>query len=80
MTFLKSMLTDLWNGLGRATWVEIRTKTPACTYYFGPFLTVQEAEALKPTYVADLEAEGAQGIQVTLKQCHTPDQLTIEHS
>lgn len=80
MTFLKSMLTDLWDGLGRATWVEITTQTPACTYYFGPFLTTQEAEEHKPTYVSDLEAEGAQGIQVIIKQCRTPDQLTIEHS
>lgn len=57
-------------------WVEIITIAPACTYYFGPFSTPEAAESLRPGYIEDLAAEGAEGIQAIVKRCQ-PAQLTI---
>ena len=62
--------------LGLAWWVEVVTSVPACTYYFGPFASAQEAKSAKPGYILDLEAEGAQGVQVAIKRCK-PSRLTI---
>lgn len=62
--------------LGRAWWVEIKTETPRCTYYFGPFLSAAEAQAAKSGYLDDLEQEGAVGISVDIKRCK-PTKLTI---
>jgi hypothetical protein len=63
--------------LGKGNWwVEIITNTPHCLYYFGPFSSSQEAEAMRPGYVNDLLEEGVYTIQVIVKQCH-PTRLTI---
>jgi len=62
--------------VGLAWWVEIVTNTPACTYYFGPFSSAQDAEALKPGYIQDLDEEGAQELKVMVKRCKPP-KLTI---
>jgi hypothetical protein len=35
--------------------VEIITASPRCTYYFGLFLTVKEAEEAQDGYLQDLE-------------------------
>ncbi|HBE16837.1 MAG TPA: hypothetical protein DDW51_04275, partial [Cyanobacteria bacterium UBA11367] len=56
------MLSKIVEFLGLAFWVEIVTDNPKCTYYFGPFLSAQEAETAKGGYIEDLENEGAQGI------------------
>lgn len=80
MTFLKNTLTTLWEGLGLATWLEITTADPPCTYYFGPFLTEAEAKEYQQDFINDLEAEGAQGIELAIKQCRRPEQLTIDRS
>jgi hypothetical protein len=64
-------------GLGKDWWVEIQTGQPACTYYFGPFNTEAEAEAMEGGYIEDLEQEGAQSICSVVKRCSYPDQLTI---
>jgi Domain of unknown function (DUF1816) len=73
-------MNEIWisvlETVGLAWWVEIVTSTPACTYYFGPFASAQEAEAERPGYIQDLEEEGAQGLQVVVKRCK-PTQLTI---
>jgi hypothetical protein len=69
-------LTDVINRLGLAWWVEIKTTTPACTYYFGPFMSSQEAKVALPGYVEDLEREQAQGIVTAIKRCK-PSELTI---
>jgi Domain of unknown function (DUF1816) len=58
-------------------WLEINTKVPKCTYYFGPFDSPLEAEALQAGYIEDLIEEKAEGIQVELKQCQQPPELTI---
>ncbi|MGF1575757.1 MAG: DUF1816 domain-containing protein [Cyanophyceae cyanobacterium] len=59
-------------------WIEITTTEPACTYYFGPFDSEQEAAGNKSSYLSDLEAEGAKGIQVNISQRRQPEQLTVE--
>lgn len=73
---LKEILVSFFHSLGWAWWVELVTQTPRCTYYFGPFLSVKEANAAKDGYVEDLEQEGAQGIAVTVKRCK-PTNLTV---
>ncbi len=73
---VKEFLITIFDSLGWAWWVEIVTKTPRCTYYFGPFLSINEANAAKAGYVEDLEQEGAQGIIVDVKRCK-PANLTI---
>lgn len=73
---MKEVLLSLLETLGLAFWVEIVTDRPRCTYYFGPFLSSQEAKAAKSGYIEDLEQEGAQGIRATVKRCKPAD-LTI---
>lgn len=57
-------------------WVEIRTASPLCTYYFGPFESSAEAELSQNGYIEDLVLEKAQGISVKVKRC-CPQQLTV---
>lgn len=64
-------------GSGKAWWVEIQTTLPACTYYFGPFDSEAEANAMKGGYIEDLEQEGAQNIRSVVQRCSSPSQLTI---
>lgn len=73
---MKEILIKSLDFLGLALWVEIVTDNPRCTYYFGPFLSDQEALAAQGGYIEDLENEGASGISVTLKRCK-PTNLTI---
>jgi hypothetical protein len=73
---MKEILLGVLEFLGIAWWVEIVTENPSCTYYFGPFLNSEEAEAEKSGYIEDLEQEGAKGITVTIKRCK-PVELTI---
>jgi hypothetical protein len=58
-------------------WVEIYTSQPRCLYYFGPFDSASEADYYKSGYIEDLQAEGAEGITTTIKQCR-PIILTQE--
>lgn len=60
-----------------AWWVEIKTTTPRCTYYFGPFASAKEAHLSHYGYVEDLMGEKAHGIGVEIKQLQ-PRSLTIE--
>lgn len=73
---MKEILTKLANNLGWAYWVEIRTQKPSCTYYFGPFLSINEAKQAQGGYVEDLNQERAVGIKVEIKRCK-PTELTI---
>lgn len=57
-------------------WVEIITNQPFCIYYFGPFVSFQEADAMRPSYVEDLLQEGVGTLQVLVKRCQ-PSQLTV---
>jgi hypothetical protein len=73
---MKEFLISLLEMIGLASWVEIKTDYPRCTYYFGPFLSKNEAEVAQAGYDEDLKAEGAQGIQFEIKRCK-PQSLTI---
>ncbi len=61
---------------GKAWWVEIVTKKPDCTYYFGPFASHMEAQLSQLGYLEDLEQERPQLIAIDIKQCQ-PKELTI---
>ncbi|NJR56854.1 MAG: DUF1816 domain-containing protein [Acaryochloris sp. CRU_2_0] len=76
MSDLWSDIAEFTNYLGLAWWVEVKTSFPTCTYYFGPFLSRQEAEVALPGYVEDLEAEQAEHIATTIQRCR-PTQLTV---
>ena len=73
---MKEVLIGILNALGRAYWIQIETKQPSCTYYFGPFLTVQEAKLAQIGYIEDLTQEGALEIVVEIKRCK-PTELTV---
>ena len=73
---MKEFLISLLNFFGLAWWVEVKTSAPRCIYYFGPFLTAQEAEAAKAGYVEDIENEGAEGLSVSIYRCK-PINLTV---
>lgn len=40
-------------------WVKIFTEQPRYLYYFGPFVSMQEAQLHQGGYVEDLQGEGA---------------------
>jgi Domain of unknown function (DUF1816) len=73
---MKELLISLLNFFGLAWWVEVKTSTPQCIYYFGPFMTAKEAEAAKAGYLEDIESEGAQGLSVRIQRCK-PIDLTV---
>ena len=57
-------------------WIEIKTRNPSCTYYFGHFNSPLAAELMKQGYIQDLIDEDAIVVSVKTKQCQ-PDNLTI---
>jgi hypothetical protein len=73
---MKELLLWILNLLGLAYWVEIVTEYPRCTYYFGPFVSYQEARMAQGGYIEDLQQEKAQGIAVIIKRTK-PVALTI---
>ena len=76
--FLKDaeeLLTFYLEKTGKAWWVEIITKKPDCTYYFGPFVSHREAQLAQLGYLEDLEQERPQLIAIEIKQCQ-PKELT----
>ena len=77
---MKSFLSNLFSSFSKPWWVEISTTQPRCLYYFGPFDTESEAIQHKDGYIEDLEQEGAQQIDVTIKCCSEPAHLTVEYT
>ena len=73
---MKEILTAILNAIGWAYWVKIETKTPSCTYYFGPFISSKEAELSKLGYLEDLAQEGAADITTKVSRCK-PTELTV---
>ncbi|NJO80047.1 MAG: DUF1816 domain-containing protein [Cyanobacteria bacterium RM1_2_2] len=73
-------MNELWLStlefLGLAWWIEVKTESPSCTYFFGPYGSAREAEAAQAGFIEDLEQEGARNIQAEVKRCR-PTQLTI---
>ena len=57
-------------------WLKVRTQTPQCVYFFGPFNSRREARDHQDGYITDLTQEGAQGIRVTLQR-KEPQVLTL---
>lgn len=58
-------------------WVEIHTRLPACTYFFGPFDTEKEAKISQLGYMEDLIRERAEIAFCQVKQLQ-PTTLTID--
>ncbi|MEL6912068.1 MAG: DUF1816 domain-containing protein [Cyanobacteria bacterium J06598_4] len=56
-------------------WVKIATNEPKCVYYFGSFVSKENAIDALPGYVEDLEQEQAKGIFIEIKR-DNPQQLT----
>ncbi|MGV2827080.1 DUF1816 domain-containing protein [Myxosarcina sp. GI1(2024)] len=73
---LKEMSISLLNSFGLAHWVKIISENPQCTYYFGPFLTSNEAHAAQAGYVEDLIGEGAKVDKLEVRRCK-PQHLTV---
>ena len=73
----KNLLTSILEILGLAWWIEIVTDKPSCIYYFGPFLSQQEAKLNCPGYIQDLEQEEAVIVSLNIKQ-YRPKELTID--
>jgi hypothetical protein len=73
---MQELWTNLLNIFGLAWWVEIKTETPRCIYYFGPFASASLAKTSQAGYLTDLEQEGAQGITMVIKRCK-PSKLTV---
>lgn len=57
-------------------WVKINTEMPQCTYFFGPFDNVTEAQSTQGGYIEDLKQEGAEGIHIDIAR-YQPELLTI---
>lgn len=57
-------------------WVKILTEKPKCIYYFGPFLSSDEAKDSQADYFEDIQDEGSEIIDVGIEQCQ-PQKLTI---
>ncbi len=74
---LAGQVAEIYNRLGIAWWVELKTASPNCTYYFGPFITAAEAKRAMPGYIEDLNGENAQGIEALVRRIK-PTQITIE--
>ena len=60
-------------------WIKIKTHSPKCTYFFGPFDSVGEAEGHESGFLEDLNSEGALDISVDILRCHQK-LLTIEEA
>jgi hypothetical protein len=76
LDLLKELILNVLHLLGLAWWVELKTELPRCVYYFGPFISAQEAKDAQSGYVEDLKEEKAEGITVVVRRCK-PTALTI---
>lgn len=57
-------------------WIEIKTKNPICTYYFGHFEHPLAAKLMQQGYIQDLIDEKAIVVSAKIQQCQ-PDRLTV---
>lgn len=73
---MKELLIRILDFFGLACWLEIKTESPRCTYYFGPFLTRKDAIISQDGYIEDLLEESAKSITVAVKRLK-PKDLTI---
>jgi hypothetical protein len=56
-------------------WLKVKTQSPDCIYYFGPFDSKEEAVLLQAGFLEDLIQEGAQNIRLAVKKVR-PQNLT----
>jgi len=66
---MEEFILSILEFFGKAWWVEIKTESPKCTYYFGPFVRKRAAEAQKIGYIEDLQGEGADITSLEIKRC-----------
>jgi hypothetical protein len=59
-------------------WIEIKTKNPTCTYYFGHFEHSLAAKLMQQGYIKDLVDESAIVTSVKIKRCQPKQLTTIE--
>lgn len=57
-------------------WIEVRTYQPACTYFFGPFDSRNEAIWHQSGFLEDIQEEQPMGMMINIHQAE-PDQLTL---
>ncbi|MFN5515792.1 MAG: diguanylate cyclase domain-containing protein [Cyanobacteriota bacterium] len=57
-------------------WLNISTRIPCVTYYFGPFASREQANQKISGYCEDLKEEGAVGISVAVQEVQ-PQDLTV---
>ncbi len=74
MNFTKQFLLAV-GLLHHPWWIKVNTQAPNCLYYFGPFDSKAEAQALQSSYVKDLLDEGAKDIRLVIEKAD-PKQLT----
>ncbi|PMB17234.1 DUF1816 domain-containing protein [Fischerella thermalis] len=75
-SFIQEKILDFLEIIGLAWWIEVVTKNPTCTYYFGPFISANKAQIEKNGYVEDLIEEGAIIFHIEIKRCR-PQNLTL---
>jgi hypothetical protein len=82
MTFFNRFLTWFSRLLARFLpaanadwWLKVKTQSPSCIYYFGPFESKEEARLSQSGYLEDLMDEGAQKIKTAVEKAR-PQQLT----
>ena len=73
---MKNFLTQFFKNNIQQYWIEVKTAKPICTYYFGPFVTHNEANLAQSGFIEDLETENAENISAEIKRCQ-PQELTI---
>jgi|GEM_PF-1426815 len=71
-----SVIKGSFSNVELSYWIEITTKQPSYTYYFGPFDSYLEAKTMEGGYIEDLKAEKATAIAAEIKRC-VPQKLTI---
>ena len=77
---MKNFFSNLFGFGSTPWWVRITTAEPNCIYYFGPFDSEADATRARPGYIEDLQNEGAQQIETSLKNIQAPTELTVEVS
>lgn len=66
---MEDFILSILEFLGQAWWIELKTESPKCTYYFGPFVSKRGAEKHQSGYIEDLEGEGATIVFLEIKRC-----------
>ena len=72
------LIRKLGNKLGLAWWAKVETRSPAVTYWFGPFLTKKSLKGDLELFLSDLNEEGSIDISHSLIRCKRSEPLTIQ--